>query len=107
MAKWAGKIGFATQVETKPGVWEDVVQERSYKGDQLQNSFQHQSADQLNDDISIVNRISVVADPHAFSHMQAMRYATFMGEKWKITKVEVLRPRLILTLGGEYNARQA
>ena len=103
MAKWAGKIGFATQTETKPGVWEDVITEKSYKGDQLQNSFQHQPTDQLNDDIAIVNRLSVVADPHALQHVQMMRYATFMGVKWKISKVEVLRPRLILTLGGEYN----
>ena len=103
MAKWAGKIGFATQTETKPGVWEDVIEERSYKGDQLQNSFQHQPTDQLNDNISIVNKLSVVADMHAFTHAHMMRYATYMGVRWKISKVEVLRPRLILTLGGEYN----
>ena len=103
MAKWAGKIGFATQTETKPGVWEDVIEERSYKGDQLQNSFQHQPTDQLNDNISIVNKLSIVADMHAFAHANMMRYATYMGVRWKITKVEVSRPRLILTLGGEYN----
>ena len=103
MAKWAGKIGFATQTETKPGVWENVIEERSYKGDALQISFQHQPTDQLNDNIGIVNRISVIADMHAFAHMHMMRYATYMGVKWKISKVEVLRPRLILTLGGEYN----
>lgn len=103
MAKWAGKIGFATQTETKPGVWEDVIEERPYKGDQLQNSFQHQSTDQLNDNIGIVNRISVVADMHAFNHVHVMRYATFMGVKWEISRVEALRPRLILTLGGEYH----
>lgn len=104
MAKWSGKIGFATQTETEPGVWEDVIEERSYKGDLLQNSFQHQPTNQLNDDIGIINRISIVANPYAFTNMNLMRYATFMGVKWKISKVEVLRPRLILTLGGEYNA---
>lgn len=103
MAKWAGKIGFATQTETKPGVWEDVIEERSYKGDSLQTSFQHQPTDQLNDNISIVNKLSIVADPHAFTRVHMMRYATYMGVKWKIGKVEVLSPRLILTLGGEYN----
>ena len=107
MAKWAGKIGFATQTETKPGVWEDVITEKSYKGDELKNSFQHQPTDQLHDKITIVNRISVIANPYAYKHVQAMRYATFMGEKWEIKHVEVLRPRLILTLGGEYNAQQA
>jgi hypothetical protein len=27
-----------------------------------------------------------------------------MGVKWKVTNIEVERPRLILTVGGEYNA---
>ena len=30
-----------------------------------------------------------------------------MGAKWKISKVEVQYPRLILTLGGVYNGKQA
>ena len=28
MAKWSGKIGYAENVETEPGVWEEVITER-------------------------------------------------------------------------------
>ena len=33
-----------------------------------------------------------------------MKYIEFMGTKWKITSVEKLYPRLILIVGGVYNA---
>lgn len=33
MAKYAGMIGFSSQVETSPGVWSDAPTERMMKGD--------------------------------------------------------------------------
>ncbi len=33
MAKFYEAIGFAEQKETSPGVWQDVIIERQYKGD--------------------------------------------------------------------------
>mgnify|MGYP004501839077 CR=1 FL=1 len=104
MAKFYGEIGYVTTVETRPGVWEEQVTERKYAGDILQNRRLVQSADQLNDNINIVNEISIVADPYANGNVYAMRYVVFMGAKWKITNVRVERPRLILTIGGVYNA---
>ena len=107
MAKWFGKIGYAETVETKPGVWEEKITPREYYGDLLRNSRRLQSTDQVNDDISISNEISIVADPYANEHFYAMRYAEFSGAKWKITNVEVQYPRLILTLGGVWNGDEA
>lgn len=103
MAKWHGPIGYAETVETRPGVHEDKITERNYSGDLLQNARSLQSSDQLNDDINVVNKISIVADPFAYQNFHSMKYVEFMGAKWKITKVEVNRPRLILTIGGVYN----
>lgn len=103
MAKFYGKIGYANTVETKPGVYEEQIVERSYYGDLIRNTRRLQSADQVNDDINISNEISIVADPYATNNFHTMRYAVFMGTKWKISNVEVSYPRLILTLGGVYN----
>lgn len=103
MAKFYGKIGYASTVETKPGVYEEQIVERSYYGDLIRNTRRLQSADQVNDDINISNEISIVADPYATNNFHTMRYAVFMGTKWKISNVEVSYPRLILTLGGVYN----
>lgn len=105
MAKFYGKIGYASTVETKPGVYEEQIVERSYCGDLIRNTRRLQSADQVNDDISISNEISIVADPYATNNFHTMRYAVFMGTKWKISNVEVSYPRLILTLGGVYNGQ--
>ena len=105
MAKFYGKIGYANSVETKPGVYEEQIVERSYYGDLIRNTRRLQSADQVNDDINISNEISIVADPYATNNFHTMRYAVFMGTKWKISNVEVSYPRLILTLGGVYNGQ--
>ena len=107
MAKWYGVIGYAETVETKPGVWKEQITERSYYGDLIRNTRRLQSADKLNDDINIANEISIVADPFANQNFHAMRYVEFMGTKWKISMVEVQYPRLILTVGGVYNGKQA
>lgn len=106
MAKWFGAIGFAKTVETKPGVWEEQITEVNYYGDVMKDSRTLQTADQLNDNVNIANKISIVADPFANQHFYDMRYAVYMGAKWKVTTVEVQRPRLVLTIGGLYNGPQ-
>ena len=107
MAKWFGKIGYAETVETAPGVWVEHIVEREYYGDLNKNNRRLQSTDQLNDNINISNELSIISDPYAMENFHAMRYAEFMGAKWKISDVEVLHPRLRLTLGGLYNGEQA
>jgi hypothetical protein len=101
--KWFGTIGYAETVETKPGVWKEQVTERDYFGDVIRNSRRLQTGDKVNDDVNISNEISIVSDPYANENFHSMRYATFMGTKWKVSDVEVQYPRLILTLGGAYN----
>lgn len=105
MAKWYGVVGYAVTVETTPGVWKERIVERNYYGDLVRNTRRLQSADQLNDNVNVANEISIVADPFANENFHSIRYAEFMGAKWKISNVEVLYPRLILTLGGVYNGK--
>ena len=103
MAKFAGKIGFAVQKESDPGVWTEDIQERQYYGDVIRNIRRLQTSGNLNDDIEISNRLSIIADPYAYENFHSMRYVIFMGSKWKVSEVEVEYPRMILSLGGLYN----
>lgn len=103
MAKFHGNIGYAEMVETKPGVHKEQITERAYYCDLIRNTRQLQSSGQLNDNINVANEISIVADPFANQNFHSMRYVEFMGAKWKIAKIEVQHPRLILTIGGVYN----
>ena len=107
MAKWFGRIGYAETIETAPGVWKEQIILREYYGDLIRNIRRIQTADKVNDDLSISNELSIVADPYAINNFYSMRYAEFMGAKWKISNVEVSYPRLILTLGGVWNGEQA
>lgn len=107
MAKFYGVIGYAVTRETAPGVWTEEIAEQSYYGDLTRNMRRLQDSGDLNDDINVANEISIVADPYANANFHSMRYVAFMGAKWKISKVEVQYPRLILTLGGVYNGKQA
>ena len=105
MAKYFGVIGYAESVETSPGVYEERFVERQYYGDFMSNSRNLQSSGDLNDDITISNKISIVSDPYAKLNFHAMRYLEWMGTKWKISSVDASTyPRLILTLGGVFNA---
>lgn len=104
MAKYCGKIGFAVCAETVPGVWTEQITERTYYGDLKRNTRKLQSSGNVNDNINISNEISIVADPFAYENFHSIRYATFMGTKWKVSSVDVQSPRLILSLGEVYNA---
>lgn len=102
--KFYGKIAFRDTVETVPGIWKNQLTIREYMGDVIRNTrrLQTDSSDTI-DDIKISNQISIVADQFAYNHFQSMLYVEFMGTKWKATDVEVQMPRLLITLGGEYN----
>lgn len=105
--KWFGKIGFAETSETAPGVWEEAITENDYFGDLLQNTRRLESSGQVNDNLNISNRISILMDPYLSNHFHSIRYAEFAGTKWKVTSVDVQYPRLELSLGGVYNGDEA
>lgn len=103
MAKWYGNIGFSETVETEPGLWELQIVDRPYYGDVISNRWKRQTSTGVNDNINLSNQISIVADPYAEQHCASIAYVEYMGVKWKVTDVEVQRPRLILSIGGEWN----
>ena len=105
MAKFYGAIGYTEMIESSPGVFKEQITERKYYGDIIRNTRRLQSADKLNDDINVVNEISIIADPYATENFYSMRSVEFMGAKWKINNVDVQYPRLVLTLGGLYNGQ--
>jgi hypothetical protein len=105
MAKFYGAIGYAETNETSPGVWTEVITERNYYGDVIRDNRRLQAGENLNDNLTLNNIFSIVADPYAYQNFHAMRYVKWMGASWKISNVEVQRPRLLLTIGGVYNGQ--
>jgi hypothetical protein len=105
MAKFFGKIGFGSTSESPAGsgVWKDTIVEYDYYGDIVKNARKLRDTENLNDDISVENSISIVADAYAREHFFAIRYIQWAGTLWTVDSVEVQSPRLLLRLGGVYN----
>lgn len=105
MARFYGEVGYANSIETPAGsgIWKDVITEYSYFGDVVRNTRKLDSGDKLNEDISVNNSISIVADQQAVDNIFNIRYIRWMSALWTVTNVEVQHPRLILSLGSVYN----
>lgn len=105
MARFYGEVGYGDTVEspTGSGVWKDSITEVSYFGDVVRNTRKLDSGEKLNDDISVSNSISIVADDQAIKHFFKIKYVRWAGTLWTVTNVEVKSPRLVLSLGSVYN----
>lgn len=107
MAKFYGEVGYGETVEKAPGVWADEITEKRYFGDVIRNSRQLREGEGVNNDLSVGNSISIVADAYANEHFFAIRYIRWAGALWTVKDVEVQSPRLIMRLGGVYNGPTA
>ena len=103
MPKFFGKVGFGMTQETSPGVWVDKITERDYRGDITKMIRRLEGSEYLNDNLTVSNTISILADAFANENFFVIRYVQWAGVRWKVSNVEVQRPRLILTLGEVYN----
>lgn len=105
MARFFGEVGYGDPVETpeNSGIWVDKITEFNYFGDVIRNTRNLEAVENVNDNITIDNRISIVADEYAFEHFFNIKYVRWAGAPWTVTSVEVRAPRLILSLGSVYN----
>lgn len=108
MAKFFGKVGYALEaVEVRPGVFKDVIIEKSYFGEEVRPTRRLDEVEKVNFDISTNTSLSIVADAYANQHFFAIRYVEWAGALWTVTSVDPMRPRLLLRLGGVYNGPRA
>jgi hypothetical protein len=105
MARFSGVIGYGETVESPPASGKYVMQitEYPYSGDVLRNTRGLEEGVGVNKNITVGNRISVVADEYANKHFFAIKYVMWQGVRWTVTNVEVQHPRLILSMGEVYN----
>jgi len=103
MNRYYGSVGYGNSVQTAPGVWDDVITAISYYGNVVRNTRQLREGASVNDDITVGNNISIIADAYASENFMNIRYIEWQGSLWTVTAVEVQAPRLILTLGGIYD----
>lgn len=102
MTKYYGKVGFTKTEESSPGVWTRSYYDRLYSGDVLRNTYRFENGSKINDDLNVNNSISIVSDDYICENLGAITYIEWMGSLWRVTDVEVQRPRLILSIGGVF-----
>lgn len=103
MPRFIGNVGFSKSELTSPGVYEDTIELRRYKGDVIRNNATINTDDDLGGDISISHSVSIIGDEYAWFHPNAIRFVEWAGGFWVVRTVQLSRPRLILGLGGVYN----
>jgi hypothetical protein len=103
MNRFFGPVGYGQQTQTAPGVYRDQIIERPYYGDVIRNSRNLQPSDTPNDNISVQNSISIVADAYARENFINIRYVKWQGVLWTVSNVTVQHPRLLLQLGEVYH----
>ena len=103
MAKFKGAIGYVSQVETAPGVWEDLATEKNYRGDVILNQERWQPTEGANDNLNLDNSISIIADNYAYANLGYIKYIVWHWQKWKVQSLAINRPRIVLQIGGLYN----
>lgn len=102
--RYCGKIGYVVTVDDDTtGICASSTVEKVAKGDVLTNHLRVTDGVNINPDITISNRLSIVSEPFLLNNFQNIRYATWRGTKWAVESVEIALPRVILSLGGVYN----
>lgn len=111
MARFYGPIGFDMgdyEDPNDPGAYKHGgIVERSYYGNVLKHTRKWDTGTGVNDDLTVTNRISIVADDYTYQHCSGIRYVRWMGACWKVVSFDVDRPRIILNLGGVWNGHTA
>lgn len=107
--KYYGIIGFwEKDVEIRPGVKRSKIIEKEYAGDILENRQRWTSSDSQNDNLTINIRVSIIGDLYLNQHISSIKYAEYMGSKWKVKSIDVTKyPRIIMELGEVYNGVNA
>lgn len=108
--RYAAKLGYRYTEEQRDsedrpnGVYKEIYTERPYKADVMSYGYRNQTSESINDDYKLTNKFSVLAcDAFTLSHLNSIIYIEYLGIKWKVTSVDIQRPRLIISIGGEYN----
>lgn len=101
--KYSGKVGFASKVQTSPGVWEDTIIERDYIGDVLQRTERLDEGDSVIPRYYTTTSVSVLSDGVLKERYSDVRYVTFGGIRWTVQSIIHKFPRIEMFLSEEYN----
>ena len=103
--KFFGVIGYGIPQEDSYGVVTNRHVEHMHYGDATKVVSRNEPAQQVNDNIRLVNSFSIVMDAFITENFQYIKYIVFLGVKWAVTSAQKDpdRPRIIIEAGKVYN----
>ena len=103
MRKFAGYVGFVLDTEVKPGVFMPRAVEKFYKGE-INNQYRRWDQQQeVSDQLTLSEEITIVTNSYLLENIGAIRYVVRHGTRWAVKSIGIKAPKIVLTLGGEYN----
>lgn len=103
MRKFAGYVGFVLDTEVKPGVFMPKAVEKFYKGE-INNQYRRWDQQQeVSDQLTLSEEITIVTNSYLLENIGAIRYVVRHGTRWAVKSIGIKTPKIVLTLGGEYN----
>lgn len=104
MARFSGVVGFEQpSVEVRPGIFEATYVEHRLRGDAIRSGYNQSENQTKYDSLRLNNRVSLLGDQYSFNNYNAIRYVIIGNQKWKVSSVELQRPRLLLEIGEVWN----
>ena len=108
MSRFFGVVGYeGTQFEdpSNPGVYSPAnIFEHEHLGTIKRRQRKwSESSDSTNDNLVLNSQISIIADDFIDAHWPAIKYVVISGVPFKVTSVDIARPRYFLNLGGVWN----
>jgi len=104
MSRCVVDVGYSSTIETKPGIFEDEYREVSHVALVLSSKTAWVRGARAGDDVELNQRLSIIPTPDTYANVGAIKYVTYYGVKWKVISINMQRPRMVLTVGGIFNA---
>lgn len=104
--KYYDDVTFVLQHEdpNAPGVWKEYAVTKPYMGDWKRIESKWNAGSNLIDDKRVNNQLEIISDPFAVMNFTHIRYVKWMGQKWSVNTVTLRPPRIVMEIGGLYNA---
>ena len=104
--KYYGDVTFVLQHEdpNAPGNWKEYAVTKPYMGDWKRIESKWTAGSNLIDDKRVNNQLEIISDPFAVMNFTHIRYVKWMGQKWAVNTVSLRPPRIVMEIGGLYNA---
>lgn len=104
--KYYDDVTFVIQQEDTeaPGNWKEYEVTKPYMGDWKRVESKWTGGDKLIDDKRVNNQLEIISDPFAVMNFTHIRYVKWMGQLWSVNTVTLRPPRIVMEIGGLYNA---